>query len=115
MIFELLTRQYPGMRIWLSQRITAVVMVFYLVLLTIALLVVQPSGYEAWCAFARSGLFSIATLFFFLCLSVHAWVGVRDVLRDYVFNQTLRHYIQIIVDVLLVIYLGWLCMIFWGN
>jgi len=115
MMIQLLTSKYPGMRIWLSQRLTAVIMTIYIVLLILALGIVRPQDYAAWHVFATHWAFKGATVFFFLCLAMHAWVGVRDVLRDYVFNQTLRHYIQIIVDVLLVMYLGWLCMILWGN
>lgn len=114
MIIELLTSKYPGMRIWLSQRITAVVMAVYTVLLIVALLIVSPNGYAAWSGFASSLLFRMSTFVFFICLSVHAWVGVRDVLRDYIFNQTLRTYLQIMVDILLVIYVVWLSVILWG-
>lgn len=114
MMIELLTSKYPGMRIWLSQRLTAIVMAGYLVLLIIALLVFQPTDYEAWQQFASSWLFSMATFICFICLSFHAWVGVRDVLRDYIFNQSLRFYLQIIVDLLLVVYMFWLSYILWG-
>jgi len=113
MIIELLTSKYPGMRIWLSQRITAVAMAAYLALLIIALLIVQPSGYAAWHQFANSWVFSIATFICFICLSIHAWVGVRDVMRDYVSNVGLRHFMQLIVDILLVGYVVWLYLIFW--
>jgi succinate dehydrogenase / fumarate reductase, membrane anchor subunit len=113
MMIELLTKQYPGMRIWLSQRITAVVMAVYSVVLIIALCIDKPDSYIDWYAFANHLLFSIPTFLFFICLSIHAWVGVRDVLRDYIFNQTLRGYLQILVDLLLVIYVVWLAIILW--
>ena len=48
MILQLLTNQYPGMRLWLSQRLTAVVMATYIVLLVVLLLVVQPFGHASW-------------------------------------------------------------------
>jgi len=35
-------------------------------------------------------------------------------LRDYIFNQTLRTYLQVMVDLLLVIYEVWLSIILWG-
>lgn len=113
MMIELLTNQYPGMRIWLSQRLTAFVMAAYSVLLVIALCMVKPDSYVAWSAFASHLLFSVPTFLFFICLSFHAWVGVRDVLRDYIFNQTLRGYLQVLVDVLLVVYVVWLAIILW--
>lgn len=113
MMIELLTNQYPGMRIWLSQRITAVAMAIYSVLLVIALCIVKPDSYIAWHAFAKHVLFQIPSFLFFICLSIHAWVGVRDVLRDYIFNQTWRGYLQVLVDFLLVVYVIWLAIILW--
>lgn len=114
MMIELLTSKYPGMRVWLSQRITALAMASYLVLLIVALLIVQPSDYAAWHLFASSLLFRGSIFLFFICLSIHAWVGVRDVLRDYIFNQNLRAYVQSAVDLLLVVYVIWLSIILWG-
>jgi succinate dehydrogenase / fumarate reductase membrane anchor subunit len=88
-------------------------MAVYSVLLLIALLIVKPYNYADWYAFASSLEFRLSTFVFFICLSMHAWVGVRDVLRDYIFNQTLRGYLQILVDVLLVGYVVWLSVILW--
>ena len=114
MILQLLTHKYPGMRLWLSQRLTALVMAFYIVLLVVMLSVIQPTGYAAWHNFVAPIWFRIATLIFFMCLFMHAWLGVADVLKDYVFNKTLRGYMQIAVDILLLIYLAWVSIILWN-
>ena len=114
MILQLLTNKYPGMRLWLSQRLTALVMAFYIVFLAVMLLIMQPAGFAAWHAFIAPIWFRIATLIFFMCLFMHAWLGVADVLKDYVFNKTLRAYMQIAVDIALVAYLFWLTFILWN-
>ena len=114
MLIELLTDKYPGMRFWLTQRLRALVMAAYLVLVILLLVIVQPARFEAWHALVSPVWFRLATILFFASLCMHAWLGVRDVLRDYVFNQGLRGYLQIIVDVLLVIYFVWLCFILWN-
>jgi succinate dehydrogenase / fumarate reductase, membrane anchor subunit len=114
MIIQLLTRKYPGMRLWLSQRLTALVMAVYIVVVLILLAIIQPSGHAAWHAFFSPIWFRAATLVFFMCLFMHAWLGVADVLKDYVFNKTLRAYMQIGVDLLLVLYLFWLSFILWN-
>ena len=121
MLIQLLTNQYPGMRLWLSQRLTALVMAAYIVLLLILLLIMQPfahvtwqENYAAWIEFVSPVWFRLATLLFFMCLFMHAWLGVADVLKDYVFNKTLRAYMQITVDLLLVFYLFWLSFILWN-
>lgn len=114
MLIQLLTNKYPGMRIWLSQRLTALVMAFYIVLLAIMLLIMQPADFAAWHNFVSPIWFRLLTLIFFMCLLMHAWLGVSDVLQDYVFNKTLRGYMQIAVDIALVTYLFWLMFILWN-
>jgi succinate dehydrogenase / fumarate reductase membrane anchor subunit len=102
------------MRLWLSQRLTALVMAFYVVLLVIILLIMQPADFAAWRNFVSPIWFRLLTLIFFMCLLMHAWLGVSDVLQDYVFNKTLRGYMQIAVDITLVTYLFWLMFILWN-
>ena len=114
MIIQLLTKKYPGMRLWLSQRLTALVMAFYIVSLVILLAIMQPANHAAWHSLFAPIWFRIATLVFFMCLFMHAWLGVADVLKDYVFNKTLRAYMQIAVDIALVAYLFWLTFILWN-
>ncbi|MGB7815896.1 MAG: succinate dehydrogenase, hydrophobic membrane anchor protein [Methylotenera sp.] len=114
MLIQLLTDKYPGMRLWLSQRLTAVIMAIYVLFFMARLVVQQPAGYEAWHAFVSPGWFRLITFLFFICLFSHAWLGVRDVLRDYIFNPNLRNYLQTIVDVLLVVYLVWVSIILWN-
>ena len=114
MMIQLLTNKYPGMRLWLSQRLTALVMVFYIVLLVIMLLIMQFAGFTAWHNFVSPIWFRLLTLIFFMCLFMHAWLGVTDVLQDYIFNKTLRGYMQITVDILLLVYLAWISIILWN-
>ena len=114
MLIELLTNKYPGMRIWLSQRLSALVMAIYIIALIALLLILQPSNFVEWHIIASNIVFRLATFLFYICLSFHAWVGVRDVMRDYVFNASIRNKMQIGVDILLVAYLGWATAILWN-
>jgi succinate dehydrogenase / fumarate reductase, membrane anchor subunit len=102
MMFELLTSKYPGMRQWLTQRLSAVSMALYVLLLVLRLCWARPVGYEAWRTFFSPSWWRVLTLWFFLCMLIHAWLGVRDVLRDYIFNLRLRAILQILVDVVLI-------------
>lgn len=114
MLIELLTKKYPGMRLWLSQRISAVVMAVYVVLILLMLVIKQPRDYQAWLNFMSPWWWRALTLVFFISLFVHAWLGVRDVFKDYVFNLKLRASMQIVVDLLLIIYLCLVFYILWG-
>ena len=114
MLIELLTKKYPGMRQWLTQRLTAVVMAVYIVVLIVYMIALQPNNHAAWRAAVNPLWFRLLTFLFFICLCMHAWLGVRDVLRDYVFNQTLRARMQTAVDILLIIYAIWMSVILWS-
>ena len=113
MLIQLLTKKYPGMRLWLSQRLTALFMAVYIVLLVLYLAVKQPTDYHAWLVVVSPWWWRVLTWTFFISLFIHAWLGVTDVLKDYVPNQTLRGYLQILVDVLLLVYLVWISFILW--
>ena len=72
----------------------------------------QPNNHAAWRALFAASWMRIATFLFFLSLFIHAWLGVSDVFKDYIFNKKLRAFLQIIVDILLVIYLVWITYYF---
>ncbi|MGJ8620525.1 MAG: succinate dehydrogenase, hydrophobic membrane anchor protein [Methylophilaceae bacterium] len=114
MLFELLTKRYPGMRVWLLQRITAVYMAAYLPFIVGYLLLEKPDGYAAWVAFNSPYWLRVLGCLFFLSVCLHAWVGVRDVFRDYVPNMAVRSYLQLFVEIVLLACLAWSVYIFWS-
>lgn len=114
MLIELLTKRYPGMRLWLAQRLSAVAMAAYLLLLVLLVLLKQPQDYQGWYALMSPWWWRVLTLLFFVSLMMHAWLGVRDVFKDYIFNLRLRAVLQITVDVLLIVYLIWAGFILWS-
>lgn len=94
-----------GLRAWLLQRATAV----YLVLFTIYLLARvwgdPPRDFETWRAWVGNPAWSAMLALSFVMILAHAWVGVRDVLLDYVHDLRLRLALLAAVAVGL-IYLG---------
>jgi succinate dehydrogenase / fumarate reductase membrane anchor subunit len=73
-----------GLRAWVVQRITALYMLLFVVFVLGRLAVDAPGSYAAWRAWIASGTMRLATLVFFAALLLHAWVGLRDVVMDYV-------------------------------
>ena len=114
MLFELLTSKYPGMRQWLMQRLSATVMAVYVVLLVVRMVLSTPDNYQEWHAFFAPVWWRLLTLLFFAFMLLHAWIGVRDVLRDYVFNLRLRAVMQVLVDAALLLNLAWIGFILWN-
>jgi len=102
-----------GLRDWLVQRMTAVVMALYSFLLLGVVAVMRPTEYAAWKAIFTNGGMRIATLVFFLSMFLHIWVGVRDILMDYVKLTGLRLALQVLVILVLTGYFAWTVEILW--
>jgi succinate dehydrogenase / fumarate reductase membrane anchor subunit len=84
------SRKAHGLRAWVLQRISAVYLAAYFLLTAIYLVVRSPGSYEAWRGWLADPWVNLATGLFILSLLVHAWVGIRDVVMDYVPHTGLR-------------------------
>ena len=85
MVKRVVVGAHYGLRDWLAQRVTAVIMAVY----TRASLLRRARwrsrlDYAAWKALFAQGWMRVATLLFVVSLAWHAWVGMRDILMDYV-------------------------------
>lgn len=88
-----MNRGSQGVRAWLLQRISALYMLIYFIAAAAWLAVASPRGYEEWRAFIARPLIASATFGFVAALLLHAWVGVRDVVMDYIKPWTLRFWL----------------------
>jgi succinate dehydrogenase / fumarate reductase membrane anchor subunit len=104
---RLVVGAHYGMRDWLAQRITAAIMAVYTLLALGVLMKHQPLTFALWRDLFAQGWMRIATLMFAVSLAWHAWVGVRDILMDYVKPDGLRLASQVFFVLLLASYLGW--------
>jgi succinate dehydrogenase / fumarate reductase membrane anchor subunit len=104
-----------GWKDFLVQRVTAVVMAVYTLLLLAVLLWNGGIDYALWKALFASAAFKLATFVFMLALLWHAWIGVRDVWMDYVKPVGVRLTLEVLTLVALVAYLGWTIAILWGG
>lgn len=104
-----------GLAAWLMQRLTAVVMVAYTLLVAGILLWCPPGTFADWKGLFSGTFVRLATMLFFLALLYHAWVGVRDIIMDYVKPTGLRLTLQALVGTALVFYLVWSVSILWGR
>jgi succinate dehydrogenase / fumarate reductase membrane anchor subunit len=98
MLFELLTAKYPGMRLWLTQRLCALSMAAGLLLFWVRVLWLAPQDYTGWVAVFAPWWWRLLSVWFFICMLLHAWLGVRDVLRDYVSHLGIRAVLQWLVN-----------------
>lgn len=103
-----------GWRDWLVQRITAVVMTLYTLFFLALLLWHGGLDAIAWQRTFGSGFFRLATFLFMVSLLWHAWVGVRNILMDYVKPVAIRLSLEVVVIAVLVAYAGWTIHVLWG-
>jgi succinate dehydrogenase / fumarate reductase, membrane anchor subunit len=85
-----MSRAAQGLRAWLLQRFTAIYLGLYLIVVLVYIASRAPFGYEQWRSLLAQPMMSIGTALFALATLLHAWVGVRDVLMDYVHAVWLR-------------------------
>jgi succinate dehydrogenase / fumarate reductase membrane anchor subunit len=79
------SRRLSGLSAWLAQRLSAIYLGLFVLIAGGALLVVgPPEGYAQWRALLARPLINLAVILFFVALTAHAWVGIRDVIVDYV-------------------------------
>ncbi|MBM3342932.1 MAG: succinate dehydrogenase, hydrophobic membrane anchor protein [Betaproteobacteria bacterium] len=104
-----------GLRDWLAQRVTAVVMVVYSVLFVVMLLKLPRFDFPSWKAMWSAPTMRYATLLFLLCLFVHAWIGMRNIVMDYVKPTWLRLTLYSLMILALFAYGAWAVQILWGR
>ena len=110
---RLVVGAHYGLRDWLSQRVTAVVMTLYTLVLVVQLLAGPKLGYLRWSAIFSQQWMRFATFVTIVALAVHAWVGVRDIWMDYIKPVGLRLALQVFTIVWLVGCAGWAVQVLW--
>ena len=113
MVSRVVVGAHYGLRDWLIQRVTAVVMAVFS--LSLAVYLFFHPGYEAWRALFSKGPVRTLALLFLLCLYYHAWIGVRDIAMDYIKPVWLRLLLHVLVILTLIAYAIWSVQILWGG
>jgi succinate dehydrogenase / fumarate reductase, membrane anchor subunit len=102
-----------GLRDWLSQRVTALLMALFTVVLLAQVLFGGKLDYYRWSAIFSSQWMKTLTFVVIVSLAWHAWVGVRDIWMDYVKPVGLRLALQVFTIVWLVGCAGWAVQVLW--
>lgn len=102
-----------GLKDWLAQRITGVVMILFTLVVAVALLQGAGNSYDSWRGFMAAGLMCFLTFIFIVSLCWHAWVGVRDIWMDYVQPAGIKLALHVLTLLALVGYAGWAAQIIW--
>jgi len=109
-----ITGAHGGTGMWLLQRATAVLMALTVPLLAWQIIVALPLDYAAWRALFAPLWIRLVVLIFTVALALHAWVGMRDILMDYVRPLGLRLALYLIVIVTLAACVTTMAAVLWG-
>lgn len=104
-----------GIRDWVIQRLSAVILAVYTIVLLGWIIFNSSFDYAAWHGFMTSFPMKILSLLAILSLVTHAWVGMWVIFTDYVKSSGLRLLLQSAMIVAVFIYGFWSIAIFWGN
>jgi succinate dehydrogenase / fumarate reductase membrane anchor subunit len=114
MVNRIVVGAHYGLRDWLIQRVTAVVMAAGCLALVIYLLLHPHLGYDRWTGLFSSQPVRAFALLFLLSLFYHAWIGMRDIVMDYVKPAGARLVIHVSVILALMLYGIWSVQMLWG-
>ena len=103
-----------GLRDWLAQRVTAVIMVVYTVIILSTVAGLPQMDYWQWKVLWQTPLVRLATVLFMASLLLHAWIGVRNIFMDYIKDAGLRLVLYVITIGALTGYAVWSVQILWG-
>lgn len=79
-----------GLRAWLAQRLSAVYLGAYFLTAMLAIASHPHLDYATWRGWLSNPWVLLSTGVFFVALLAHAWIGIRDILMDYVHPLWLR-------------------------
>jgi succinate dehydrogenase / fumarate reductase membrane anchor subunit len=108
------TGSHTGTGTWLVQRATALPLAVLLPILLLRGMAAMPFDYAGWHAWFAPAWVRVALLVTTGALALHAWVGMRDILMDYVKPVALRLAAYLLVVAVLAGSLAWLVTILWS-
>ncbi|HXF45849.1 MAG TPA: succinate dehydrogenase, hydrophobic membrane anchor protein [Burkholderiaceae bacterium] len=114
---RLVVGAHYGLKDWLAQRITAVVLAVYAVFFVLYSALrggdAAASAYEAWARLFAPVWMKVATLIEIAALVYHAWIGMRDIWMDYIKPTGVRLALQVATVLWLAFCAVWAAQILW--
>ena len=114
MVGNVATVGRSGVHDFILVRTSAIILTLYTLLLAGFFITTSDVTFEIWQAFFAHMSVKIFTLLALLSLVVHAWIGVWQVLSDYIKPAFLRGSLQFLFSVTLLAYLAAGFITVWG-
>ena len=113
MVKRTIVGAHYGLSGWLAQRVTAAVMALATLVILSGIWSAPPLSYAIWKGLFAKWWMWLSLSLFSLAVMLHAWVGVRDILMDYVKADGIRLTLEVLVLLALAYYTVWAMQILW--
>ena len=111
---RIVTGAHYGLRDWLAQRVTAVLMVLFTAAILVQVLFSRGEvSYDLWAGIFSAQWMKTLTFAIVVALVYHVWVGMRDIWMDYIKPVGLRLALHLFTIVWLLSCLGWAVQVLW--
>ena len=110
---RLVVGAHYGLRDWLAQRITSLLMALFTVVVVVQVLFGGKLDYYRWSAIFAPQWMKVLTFVVIVSMLWHVWVGVRDIWMDYVQSVGVRLGLQVLTIAWLVGCAGWAVQVLW--
>jgi succinate dehydrogenase / fumarate reductase membrane anchor subunit len=114
MVKSVLSVNHQGLRDWVIQRVSAVIMAIYSFGMMLFFLTHSNMDFVDWRMLFNHTWMKVATILFVISLLFHAWVGMWTIFTDYVKFAWLRFILHVLVFFALVACFFWALQIVWG-
>jgi succinate dehydrogenase / fumarate reductase membrane anchor subunit len=102
-VVDAVSRPTHGLRDWLLQRLTAVYLAGFLIYLMVHFYTQPQVNYQEWQSWITHPAMTVASALFVLAVLLHGWVGMRDVVLDYIHSLHLR---LLVLSLIALLFLG---------
>lgn len=75
-----------GLRPWIIQRISALFIALFVIYIFLVLLLNNPLNSHDWASWVATPYNNISIALFLIAVLWHAWIGIRDIILDYIPN-----------------------------
>lgn len=103
-----------GVHEWLLVRASAIVICLYIIYLLGFVVFADSLTYDVWRGFFALPMTKVFTLLTLLSVLVHTWIGMWQVLTDYIKLLALRLLLQLAIVIVLLVYLLYGTVVVWG-
>lgn len=103
-----------GVHEWLLVRASAIVICLYIIYLLGFIVFTDTLNYDVWRGFFSLPMTKVFTLLTLFSILVHTWIGMWQVLTDYIKVLALRLLLQLVIVIVLLVYLLYGTVVVWG-